>query len=270
MEISDLFKNALHYPTESYVKWLVVGVIAIVANLSSIFNSLGGNNAVLSILFGIIGIIFSFLLAGYILSVIKETVIGSDEIPDLEFRSNFIMGIKYTILNIIYFIIPTIIVLVVSWATGFFDSSVSILNLISVNGNGIAANATAINSTLATVPQGTWDTLITSICISVIVAIIVFIIFGLFALIAYCRLAETGRLAAGLNFKEIYNDISAIGWSTYIVWAIVFVIILAILSIVFSAVSLIPYVGGIIGTLIVSSFMILFMARSLGLIYASK
>lgn len=254
MGISDLFNDALKYPLKDYKFLLVLGVILILADLSSIYMTWGGHyNSILSAVFGIISLIAGFLIVGYEMSIVKETINGSDDVPDFSWKSDFIMGIKYVVLNIIYFIIPLIIVLVVAWATGLFDSIINIMS-----------------STDTNLTAGVVESFTTSTILSLIVAIILGILFEFFFLVGQCRLAVTGSLAEGLKINKVVEDISEIGWGTFIAWFIIFIIILLIISFVAAIVSAIPYVGVIIATLLIGSYIVMFGGRALGLIYESR
>lgn len=272
MGISDLFNDALKYPLKNYKFLLVVGVMVILAGLSSIYSAWGGQpNSALSGIFGIIALIAGFIIGGYELSIVRETVNGSDDVPGFSWKSDFIMGIKYVILNIIYFIIPLIIVLIVAWATGLFDSAINIAS--SIDANAVANSTTndmAFNMIVANAPTGAVESFTTSAIISSIVAIILGILFEFFFLAGQCRLAVTGSLAEGLKINKAAGDISEIGWGTFIAWFIIFIIIALILSAVTAILFAIPYVGVIIAPLLVGSYIVMFSGRALGLIYESR
>ena len=257
MEFSNLFKDSLKYPTKNLQILVIFGIIVIFANLKSIYDAFGGTqNQYLIAIFGIISLILGFIVSGYILSIIKNTIEGSDIVPQFQWKDNFIMGIKYLILNIIYAIIPAIIILLVLFATGSFSSMASLVSY-SQMGNTAMVNAVAQN-------------MAPSILITSVVAIILFIIFGILCTIAECRLAISGSISDGLKVKEIINDLSNIGWGNFIVWAIISIIILFVISIIYSVVAFIPIIGFLISLLLISPFMAMFTARAMGLMYASK
>lgn len=269
MEISNVFKNSLSYPLSNYKNLLIFGVISILADISSVVYNFSPNlsqNAYISTILSIISIIFLIITFGYVLSNIKETINGSDIIPEFSWKSNFVMGIKYIILSFVYFIIPVIITLIVAWATGVFDSFSSILN----QSNLTLTSTQFSESAFAAVPQSTWDSFITSSSITVIVGIILAIIFSFFTIIGACRLADSGSLVDGLKINDVWKDISQIGWGNFIIWFIILVIITIILFIIGGFISIIPYLGIIITTLIIVPFINLFLARAMGLAYSSK
>lgn len=272
MEISTLFKDSLKYPLKDYRILLILGVITVVSNLSSLYNGFGGYaDGVVSSVLSIIGLIASFVLAGYLLAIVKTTIEGSDVAPEFSWKENFVMGIKYLVLNIIYLIIPIVIVLLVAFATGVFSSAETIINAIGPTAlNSMAATGVANQTALANVPNSALSTLGYSVTITAIVGIVLAILFTLFFCIAQCRLAITGRVKEGLKIKEVFNDISAIGWGSFIIWFIVLVIIMFIIIVISGFVSMIPYVGAIIASLIIAPFLTMFMSRALGLVYLNK
>lgn len=257
MEISRLFKDSLKYPTQNLQILVVFGILIILANLKSLYESFGGaNNYTLMAIFGIISLILGLIVSGYMLSVIRNAIEGSDIVPQFQWKNNFVMGIKSFILDIVYAIIPVIIVLIVLFATGSFDSMGSLISYYQVN-NTAMFNAAAQNMAPA-------------ILITAVVAIILFIIFGILCTVAQCRLAASGSIGDGLKIKEVVNDLSDIGIGSFIIWAIVLYIILVIISIVYSVVAFIPFIGFIISLLLISPYMAIFTARATGLMYASK
>lgn len=257
MEFSNLFKDSLKYPTKNLQTLIILGIILIFSNLKSIYEVFGGApNQYLIGLSGIISIILGFLISGYLLSIIKDTIEESDIIPQFKWKNNFIMGIKCLILNIIYAIIPAIIIVLVLFATGSLGSMNSLISY-SQMGNTAMVNTLAQNMT-------------PSILITSIVAIILFIIFGILNTIAECRLAISGNISDGLKIKEIIDDLSNIGWGNFIVWGIILIISLFIISLIYSFVAFIPIIGFFISLLLISPFMVMFTARATGLMYASK
>lgn len=257
MKFSNLFKDSLKYPTKNLQILIILGIIIIFANLKSIYEVFVGNpNQYLIVSCGIIDLILGFIISGYALSIIKDTIKGLNIIPKFKWKNNFIMGIKYFILNIIYAIIPTIIVLLILFVTGFFDFVPSLISYYQMGNADI---------TISLAQNSSYLFLIISI-----VAAILFIIFGILCTIAECRLAINGSIYDGLKIKEIINDLSNIGWGNFIVWGIILLIILFIISIIYSFVAYIPIIGFFISLLLISPFMVMFIARATGLMYASK
>lgn len=262
----ELFKEALIYPTKDYKALLIFGVIFLVANLSSVFAAWGIDMNITVIgLLGLISLILYFITEGYILSILKETISYNDEIPALNLVENFVDGLKLLVVEIVYYIIPTIIVLLVGWISGTYSAVMNIVTFVGQDVSNTTVNATAmVNS----VPQEYWSALFTGLLITAIIAMILYIIFGLLLEIAMCRLAKYDDIGEAINFREVIGDIKEIGIGRYIGWYIILIIISLILGLVISLVSAIPYVGILIGLLVCAPFVALFGARSLGNLYS--
>ena len=82
------------------------------------------------------------------------------------------------------------------------------------------------------------------------------------------RFAKTGSGVEGLRFRKIFIDMSKIGFVKIIVTLIVIYIIALALSCVVGLIGLIPYIGVFIGMFIGVPFIILFVYRAIGLLYA--
>ena len=163
------------------------------------------NGAVISLL-AIISLILYFVTEGYILSVLKETINLGDEIPALNILENFIDGLKLLVVQIVYYIIPTIIILLVGWISGTYSAMAEVLAFI---GNTISDTVDP-SMAISAVPQDLWAPLFTGLAITGIVAIILYLIFGLLLEIAMCRLAKYGDIGEAINFKEVIADIQAV------------------------------------------------------------
>lgn len=261
----DLFKEALVYPTKDYKALVIFGVIFLIANLSSVLLAwnIDINGSVISLL-AIISLILYFVTEGYVLSVLKETINLGDEIPALNILENFIDGLKLLVVQIVYYIIPTIIVLLVGWVSGTYSAMAEILAFIGNTISDTVDPSMAINA----VPQDLWAPLFAGLAITGIVAIILYLIFALLLEIAMCRLAKYEDIGEAINFKEVIGDIQGIGIGRYIGWFIILIIVSFILGLVLSLITAIPYLGILIAFLVGAPFISLFSARVLGNLYS--
>lgn len=261
----DLFKEAFSYPTKDYKALLIFGVIFLLANLTSVFAAWNFEvNATLIALFGLISLILYFVTEGYILSVLKESINLNDEIPALNLGDNFIEGLKLLVVQIVYYILPTIIVLVIGWISGTYSAMVDIINFVGNHVSDTVDPGMAIN----TVPQELWAPLFTGLAITGIVAILLYIIFGLLLEIAMCRLAKYGDIGEALNFKEVIEDIKKIGVGRYLKWYVILLIFSIILGFILGLITAIPYIGVLIVFLVCAPFVALFSSRALGTLYS--
>ncbi len=262
----DLFKEALVYPTKDYKALLIFGVVFLVANLTSVLGSWGIeiNTTVIELL-GIVSLILYFVTQGYMLSVLKETINFGEDIPALDIFANLVDGLKLLVVEIVYYIIPTIIVLIVGWLSGTYSAVFKIVEFMGQEVTNTTVNATTM---VNTVPQEYWSALFAGLLITAIVAMVLYIIFGLLLEIAMCRLAKYDSIGEAINIKEVIGDIQEIGVGRYIGWYIILLIITIILGLILGLFTAIPYVGILIGFLVMAPFIALFGTRALGNLYA--
>ena len=168
------------------------------------------------------------------------------------------------VVQIVYYIIPTIIVLLVGWVSGTYSAMAEILAFI---GNTISDTVDP-SMAISAVPQDLWAPLFTGLAITGIVAIILYLIFGLLLEIAMCRLAKYGDIGEAINFKEVIADIQAIGIGRFIAWFIILFICALVLGFVLGIITSIPYIGVLVAFLVGAPFIALFGARALGNLYA--
>lgn len=236
MNVVDIISDSIRYPFSDITKFLIVAVIALLAGLSSLSEPLGINNFFLVMIFAIISIIFSLILSGYGLDIIRNGIVGSDEIPAVDFMKNLIDGIKVLIISLVYFLIPIIISLIVFMFFGVIGTGL----------NHIGA---------ATI-------------VAVIIAVIAFIAFAIFEIIAIARFAKTGEFGDAFALGEVIEDVRRIGIGNIILFLIIFFVIAIIVLIVSVFIALIPFIGIAIAQLLVGGFIELFYNRGIGLLYS--
>jgi len=273
MEVIDIFKDSLVYPSKNWSKLLILGVLMLipvfflmVPLLAAVFNQFIGA-AILGLICFIVFLILYLIVYGYSLSVIKETVNDSEEFPEFQWVKNLIDGIKYLVVSIVYSIIPIVVTLLLAYLTGFFENFANILNYTTATQGMYGNNISTIAPGTVTIPPELLINLYGSIAIVTIVAIILFIIFGLLMNIAIARLAKTDNLGDAFSVGEIFEDIANIGWGNYIIWTILLIVISFLFGVLASFVGLIPIIGSIIAVLLISPYILLLGSRALGLIY---
>ena len=267
MNLREIIEDAIKYPISDYRKFLIFCVITLLISLSTIVPSYGFDNSALIIILSLISLIASFVALGYSVDVIKNGIEGDSTLPEFDYVKQFVMGIKAFILDIIYFIIPIILVLIVASASGLFSSFTKI---VYGSIDAIANNATSLSMIAAAIPQPTIDAFFNALLVTVVIAIILFVLFSLMSFTALARFAKSGSGTEGLRFREIFRDMSRIGFGKIIVTLIVIYIIAFLLVVVIGLIGLIPYVGVIIGTFLGIPFISLFAYRAIGLLYADE
>lgn len=258
--ITEIFKDSLVYPTTDWMKLIILGVLYILTSLVMICGSFKiDTSGALGTIFGIISLIVGIIIYGYEISVIKSGCENSNSIPDLDIAKNFINGIKFIILTIVYYIIPAVIIIICGFATGAFNAIFNVLAFMGQN------PGTSVNN----IPVEYLTSLFTSLSLTVVIAIILAILFGLLMTIGMARLAKYDSLSEGFSFGKIIKDIGQIGWGSYIAWYIVYFILTIIILIVAGIIfSFIPYIGVILTPLLLMPYLTLFAARAIGLLYS--
>ncbi|MCR5026626.1 MAG: DUF4013 domain-containing protein [Methanobrevibacter sp.] len=265
MDLREIIMDAIKYPISDTRKFLIFCVLIILMSLSTIFPSYGVNDGTLAMISSLVTLIVSFIVLGYSVDVVKAGVENEDTLPDFDYVKQFIMGIKALVLEIIYFIIPAVLVIIVASASGLFSSFTKI---VYASINATSSGASNLTMIMAAIPKSTMNTFTNALTVTLIVGIILFIIFSLMSFTGLVRFAKYGSGTEGLRFREILKDMSNVGFVKIIVTLIVIYIIALLLAIVIGLIGLIPYIGVFIGIFVGVPFILLFVYRAIGLLYA--
>lgn len=236
MTLGEIFSKSIRYPFSDISTLVFVGIFTLLVSLPQIVTSFGIESGAVSALAAIISLIFGIVLSGYAVSVIKKGIDDSEDFPEIDLRANLINGIKALIINIVYFIIPIIIALILAVITGSIGVGLN---------NAVAA-----------------------LGIFAVLVIILFIVFSILEMVAMARFADTDSLDEALKIGAVIDDIKRIGILNIIAFLIIAFIIVFVAIIVGSLINLIPYIGIIITSVIVMAFVVLFYYKALGLLYA--
>ena len=265
MNLREIIMDAIKFPISDTRKFLIFCALIVIMSLSSILPSYGVNNDTLNLVLTLITLIVSFVVLGYLIEVLKGGTEGEATLPDLDYVKHFILGIKAMILEIIYFLIPLVITIVVASASGLFSSLTTMVNAgVKAMEKG-ADNATAI---MAAIRKDSIATFNNALTVTLVIGIVLFVIFSLLSFTAIVRYAKTGSGTEGLRFREIIKDMRKVGILNIIVSLIVIYIIAVLLALVIVVIGLIPYIGVFIGIFVGVPFILLFMYRAVGLAYA--
>lgn len=276
MNLTDIFKDSLNYPIKDMKLLIILGVILSVA---SIINYASGNAGGLGFICSILSILISFIVIGYYLSVIKDSIDLSDKIPSFDPKNNLVDGLKAFVVSLVYGIIYILIAFIIALITGAFSGifkiSSAIMNSAAVNTTGVSSASFQAALSDPAVAQVISHNVM-GISLALVLIAIISIIFVLVVPIAFCRLAKYDSIGSALNFVDVFGDISSIGFLRYLGWAIIFILIMLVISIIlgilFGVAALLGPIGIIIITiifsLIVSPYVFMFEARALGLLYS--
>ena len=187
-----------------------------------------------------LGFILSFFLSGYTVRIYR----GTNPAPDFTgWTALFIDGIR---LAVVWFL----------W----------VLPLILVLAAGIALALTTFLSTQAQSVSPDWILLVSFIVLLLFVEGILLIIVMLFGILGAVRFARTGSIREGIRFSAILTTIRTIGWVSYIILLIGYVIAMVIYAVVTGILSFIPYIGWVL-LLVVNPIFAIFSARYFSLVY---
>ena len=119
MELGEIFSDALVYPFQNIkalIVYIILGIIlgiAIAGTVGAIAVGAAYDNVFAIIGSGIIGIIIalviSFVISGYQLDIVKYGIDRDNGAPGIDIARQFINGVKYFVVNIVYMLIPIII-----------------------------------------------------------------------------------------------------------------------------------------------------------------
>jgi hypothetical protein len=88
----------------------------------------------------------------------------------------------------------------------------------------------------------------------------------LFGILGAVRFSRTGSIREGIRFFSILTTIRTMGWLSYILALIVFIVVAVIYAIITGVLSIVPFIGWVL-VLIVAPFFSIFIARYFTLVY---
>ena len=112
MKFQEIIKNSFKYTASSWIKILLLGLVIFLADMSNELSDLGGIAQELRYIVVIAGFFLGIYQIGFIFRIVEETTHGSDRMPKFDqYFSTFIHGLKEALVTVIYFIIPFILVI---------------------------------------------------------------------------------------------------------------------------------------------------------------
>jgi hypothetical protein len=142
MELGEIISDALVYPfhnIKAFVIYIILGVIlgiAVGGTVAAIIVGVQANNVLAVVGSGIIGIVIAlllgFMIAGYELDIMKYGIERDPGSPGIDFFRQFINGVKFLVVYLVYMIIPIIISAILAvifqhWLSGLISAIVSII-----------------------------------------------------------------------------------------------------------------------------------------------
>ncbi|MBI4813375.1 MAG: DUF4013 domain-containing protein [Methanobacterium sp.] len=230
MDMGEIIGDAFKYPISNWKRLLILGVIVLISQFS--MEIIMGYGNVYGLLYFLLipALVASILILGYQLRTIRTSIMGENELPEFnEWTKLFLDGLRLFITSLVYGIIPTIVLVV-----GF------IMLLVGSSGIGV---------------------------IILLLGAVLLIIVGIISVMAISNMAYYDEIGAAFRFGEIRERIESIGWLRYILMLILLGIFYIILAVVAALVTMIPFAGLVLASLIIYPFMYLFMYRAYGLIF---
>ena len=205
-----------------------------------------------------ISIIVSIFVLGYGISILRNSIDKSDDMPDFNIKNNFIDGLKHIVVSFIYLIIPFLIFVALSY----------LMNITAYNFDLVTfsfTKTTILNQTadsIYSITETATPTL--NVIITLIITFIISVVFALFEIIGLCRLAKYNSLKEAFNFKIIVDELKQKGLKL-----LIGIIVLCIITILLSAIlSIFNFISvGIIISLIGYAYLTIFNYRFIGLLY---
>jgi hypothetical protein len=185
-----------------------------------------------------LGFILSFFISGYTVRIYR----GTKPAPDFTgWTDLFVDGVKLAVVWLLW-ILPVIIVLATI---------------------GVIAFLSFFSGQPAAMPNITLLFIALLLLLVVFVLIVIVLLFGILGAV---RFARTGSIREGIRFSAILKTIRTMGWLSYIILLIGFVIAMVIYGIITGILSVIPYIGWVL-VLIINPFFMIFTARYFALVY---
>lgn len=274
MKTTEIIKDAFLFPSKNtgrFAIYLLLSVLMVGFALGGVFTYAFGfidaENYLAGGIYLIIAMLIGLIITGYHIQVIKSGIEHDDNVPVFELYENFMTGFDNFIVSIIYFIIPTLIVMLVGLDTNLFGNAIAVVKEfvlqifnVYIMGNPIDTAINAISLALIN--------LLNSLAITITVALILFVIFSILQLMAEARLANTGSIREALNIFEAAKDITRIGLGKAILLLLAVVLIIAVIEIILlMALSYFPFLLSII-YIIMTPYLVLVTQRALGLLYS--
>lgn len=275
MEILDIIKEAFIFPSQNLEKLAIYIVLTFIVGLlvagGIISSFLGVNNSAIGVVLGAIlliaALVVSFIISGYQLGILKSGIDQTPEAPAIDWKNDLISGIKLLVVNIVYFIIPAIIVLIIGLITNLPGTIMDAAQQSAVAPANASAVANSTGMAVSSVSDATMAALGTSIAITALIAIVVFIIFAFLQTMGQSRLANTGSLGEALNIREAFNDLTNIGIGKVIAVVILIFVVIGvvngILGVLSSQVSQLSILS-----VVITPYLAFFSQRAIGLLYS--
>lgn len=273
LDVDQIIVNSLEYSKSSLGKVATLGAIIIVPVLIMFIlmflGAISNNGAVLviTLLIAILLLIVAgILVQGYFFKVIKSTVAGLDELPDFDNWGEMgINGLKVLVVTIVYNLIfgiiaaiPIFIIFLIMGLGGIMGGAM-----------GSFSNSTALDMAALTSSALLFWGLYLGLFIIYLIMLVVTLLYAIFLPLGIANMAYNGNIGDAFALSALREKVSEIRWAKAIIWvlAINFVYVVAFMI---SYILGLLLVGIVVVPLLILPFLVIFHARSIGLLYLNE
>lgn len=237
MNMKDMVVDSAKFSSSNWIKLLLLGLVIFIADkVNEISNFNDGTPGAIFIGIVVVGLFLGAYQAGFLFRIIEETTKGSEKMPRFDkFWDTFLHGIKEIIITMVYFIVPFILILI---------SIFSVADFAGTEGQ---------------------ETIILLLVTALFLASLTYLVYQA----AVLNMANHhGTIRSGFDFKSIFRKVREIGFKRLgFIYIITVILAFTVEDTIRDAVSIIPYdLGSVIFSFIIAPFILIFIARTLGLV----
>jgi hypothetical protein len=219
MDVTAIIKDSLRYPLSDWKKILILGIIIVISDVLSVFQSLGVAKKDLIPFLVVVGFLIGLLVNGYLFRIVRSSLEGHNALPKFnKWISMFYDGFKVFTTFIAYFIVPPVVILffLISLMETLMGIDFTVFPPIwrTLGINPLYLVTSEIFPAMEYFLVISYDMFAE---LSLIFILFVFTITPIF-LMAIANMAYEGEFSAAFRLHEILDEIGCIGWSNLVKW----------------------------------------------------
>ena len=239
MNLKEILIRSLKYTSSNWFKLLLLGLVIFFADISNELSSLGAYADELRILVLVAGLLLAIYELGFVFRIIEETTQGSDVMPKFNrLLGTFSHGLKEALVTVIYFIIPFILIIIgFAMLDDFTGPKTQEMDIIIILTGLFLGSLTYLLYQAAVLNMADFH----------------------------------GTIRSAFDFKRIFRKSRQIGIKRLGFIYILTVIFAAVVEVTISDTkTLLPFgIGDIVSSFLIAPFILIFIARTLGMINRS-
>lgn len=263
MKTLEIIYDSLLFPLKHLKYLLLLGfliLLSLIITISPIV--IAGPYYEINIISIIFLLFFSIIIFGFVIRIVHSTI-HNEEITEFNWLFNMYEGIKFILLLFFYFVIPMIILTIFLFISQSFDPAQTFDATLTI-GNTTTDLFFNFITYLDLVPDLFLGYLVMPVTETTWIGIIL-LLFSTLLFIGIGRYADEYNVIRGVDLGSIINIMSEMK-AKYFLWFIL-TLIIGFLFVLLSSVIGFVIIGDIITLLIIQPFILMFIARSTGLIY---